>query len=61
MAGWLSGNGALLNCCIARAEQGHDGYSMLDLCRDISDRAVPPEVWDELSAAMRAEPSLLVG
>ncbi len=42
MAGWLSGNGALLNCCIDRLERLAPEYTLLQVCRDISWRAVPP-------------------
>lgn len=48
MAGWLDGNGALLNCCIDRLEEVAPGYSLLGICRDISDRAVPPSCFDGL-------------
>jgi Domain of unknown function (DUF4192) len=54
MAGWVSGNGALLNCCIDRLEEVAPDYSLLDLCRDISDRAIPPSTFDALAREMRA-------
>lgn len=54
MAGWLSGNGALLNCCIDRLEEIAPDYSLLSLCRDISESAVPPSCFDELSGDLRA-------
>ena len=46
MAAWISGNGALLNCCIARLEELDPDYGLLDICRDISWRAVHPSMWD---------------
>jgi hypothetical protein len=61
MAAWINGNGALLNCCIERLELSDPGYSLLDICRMISTRALPPSLWEELSAAMRADPALLAG
>ena len=54
MAGWLSGNGALLNCCIERLERVAPDYSLLRLCRDISDQAVPPRHFDLIAEEMRA-------
>ena len=54
MAGWLSGNGALLNCCIERLERVAPDYSLLQLCRAISDEAVPPSHYDAIAEEMRA-------
>jgi hypothetical protein len=54
MAGWLSGNGALLNCCIERLERVAPDYSLLQLCREISDQAVPPSHYDTVADEMRA-------
>ena len=54
MAGWLSGNGALLNCCIERLERVAPDYSLLQLCREISDQAVPPSHYDAIAEEMRA-------
>lgn len=53
MAGWLSGNGALLNCCIERLERVAPDYSLLGLCREISDQAVPPRHFDLIAEEMR--------
>ena len=61
MAAWISGNGALLNCCIARLEQLDPDYGLLGICRDISWRAVHPSLWDSMAADMRMDPELLVG
>jgi hypothetical protein len=54
MAGWVNGNGALLNCCIDRLEQVAPDYSLLTLCRDISDRAIPPSQFDAIAEDLRA-------
>jgi hypothetical protein len=54
MAGWLSGNGALLNCCIERLEHVAPDYSLLELCREISDQAIPPSRFDVIAEEMRA-------
>jgi hypothetical protein len=53
IAGWISGNGALLNCCIDRLEQVAPDYSLLWLCRDISDQAIPPQQFDAIAEDMR--------
>lgn len=54
MAAWLSGNGALLNCCIDRLEVVAPDYSLLAICRDISDRAIPPRFFDLIVDGMRS-------
>lgn len=54
IAGWLSGNGALLNCCIDRLEETAPDYTLLSVCRAISDQAVPPSRFDVIAAEMRA-------
>ncbi|HEU4546369.1 MAG TPA: DUF4192 domain-containing protein, partial [Microlunatus sp.] len=53
LAGWLSGNGALLNCCIERLEDVAPDYPLLQLCREISDQAVPPSHYDAIAEEMR--------
>lgn len=53
-AGWLDGNGALLNCCIERLEQVAPDYSLLELCRQISHNAIPPQYLDEIADELRA-------
>ncbi len=53
IAGWLSGNGALLNCCIDRLELLDPDYSLLWLCRDISDQAIEPRQFDLLAGELR--------
>lgn len=52
-AGWLDGNGALLNCCIDRLEQVAPDYSLLDLCKQISTNAIPPHYLDQISYQTR--------
>jgi Domain of unknown function (DUF4192) len=54
-AGWISGNGALLNCCIERLERTDPRYTMGHILADISDRALPPLLWDELVEDLRTE------
>ena len=65
MAAWLSGAGALLNCCCERLAQVAPEYSMGRLLAEISDRALPPSLWrqmgGEMQAELRAELGLLAG
>lgn len=60
-AGWISGNGALLNCCIERLERTDPGYTMGHILADISDRALPPLLWDELVEDLRTEVGSVAG
>ena len=53
-AGWLDGNGALLNCCIDRLEQVAPDYSLLELCKQISINAIPPQYLDLVADQVRA-------
>lgn len=48
MAAWLSGNGALQSCCVARGVTLDPQYSMLHLLQDLTMRAVPPDLWDDM-------------
>ena len=65
MAAWLSGAGALLNCCCERLAQLAPDYSMWSLLAEISGRALPPSLWQqiasEMQAELRAEHGLLAG
>jgi hypothetical protein len=65
MAAWLSGSGALLNCCCERLAQVAPEYSMGKLLTEVSDRALPPSVWQQiggdLQAGLPAELGLLAG
>jgi hypothetical protein len=61
MAAWISGNGALQNCCADRVHHVDPTYSMASLLDDISQRALPPTCWDLLAPELRAEVGPLVG
>jgi hypothetical protein len=65
MAAWVSGAGALLNCCCERLAQVDPDYSLGRLLADISERAVPPSLWQqmggEMQAELRAELGMLAG
>jgi len=65
MAAWVSGAGALLNCCCERLAQVDPRYSMGRLLAEVSERALPPSLWlqmgGEVSAELRAELGLLAG
>jgi hypothetical protein len=55
IAAWVAGHGALLNCCCERVLQIHPDYSMGKLLADISARAIPPSIWQEIKDDMRTE------
>jgi hypothetical protein len=55
MAGWISGHGALLNCCADRLRDQHPHYSMGRLLEEISDLAVSPSVWPRLRVELQTE------
>jgi uncharacterized protein DUF4192 len=55
LAAWISGDGALQNCCVERLERSDPDYSLGTLLGEISARALPPTLWDELHAELRAE------
>jgi Domain of unknown function (DUF4192) len=55
IAAWVAGHGALLNCCCERVLQIHPDYSMGRLLADISARAIPPSIWQEIRDDMRTE------
>jgi hypothetical protein len=55
VAAWIGGNGALLNCCVERLEVVDPAYTLGHLLADISDRALPPSLWDELGGDLRRE------
>lgn len=61
LAGWISGNGALQNCCVERVRKIDPGYSLGGLLDDISARALSPTLWDELQDELRAQLGLLAG
>ena len=55
MAAWISGAGALLNCCSERLSHLDPDYSMGRLLEEISERALPPSLWQEIGDEIRAE------
>lgn len=61
LAGWIGGDGALLNCCAERVATLDPGYSLGGLLADISARAVPPSLWDEMQAGLCDELGLVAG
>ncbi|MFL6026915.1 MAG: DUF4192 domain-containing protein [Friedmanniella sp.] len=61
VAGWISGNGALLNCCVERLERLDPDYTLGLLLSDISDRALPPSLWDEMVDDLRHEVGAVAG
>lgn len=61
VAAWVSGNGALLNCCVERLERDAPGYTLGHLLADISDRALPPSLWEELAPDLRREVAAVTG
>lgn len=61
VAAWIGGNGALLNCCVERLEAVDPGYTLGRLLADISDRALPPRLWDELAGDLRREVGTVTG
>ncbi len=54
MAAWLSGDGALLNCCGERLAQVAPEYSMGRLLAEVSDMALPPSLWQQMGGEMQA-------
>lgn len=55
MAAWVSGAGALLNCCCERLSRLNPGYTMGSLLATISEQAIPPSLWHQIRDEMRAE------
>ena len=58
MAAWVSGAGALLNCCCERLAQVDPQYSMGRLLAEISERALPPS--DGNRSEVRYRPSCVL-
>ncbi|HET8969696.1 MAG TPA: DUF4192 domain-containing protein [Candidatus Nanopelagicales bacterium] len=54
IAGWMNGNGALLNCCIDRLAEVAPDYSLLELCKDISEQAIAPSCFDAIASDLGA-------
>jgi hypothetical protein len=61
MAAWVSGDGALQNCCVERVEEIDPSYTMASLLADINRRALSPRYWDELLQEFRRHPEMLAG
>jgi hypothetical protein len=65
MAAWVSGAGALLNCCCERLAEVNPHYSMGRLLADISEKALHPSRWQQMGrdvqAELRAELGTLAG
>jgi Domain of unknown function (DUF4192) len=55
MAAWISGAGALQNCCCERLSLVAPDYSMGKLLAEISDRALPPSLWNQIAGEVQAE------
>jgi hypothetical protein len=55
IAGWISGHGALLNCCADRLQELHPDYSMGRLLAEISDGAVSPSIWPSICTEIQEE------
>jgi hypothetical protein len=53
MAAWLDGDGARLNCCCGRLAVVAPDYSMGTLLAEISERALPPSIWQELGGEVQ--------
>lgn len=53
MAGWISGNGALQNCCTDRAVRIDPTYSLAGLLAEINERALSPRLWDVMAPELR--------
>lgn len=60
-AAWIGGNGALLNCCVERLERDDPGCTLGHLLSDLSERALPPSLWEELVGGLRAEVRAVTG
>ena len=60
-AAWIGGNGALLNCCVERLEREDPGYTLGHLLADLSERALPPSLWDEMVGDLRSEVGSVTG
>jgi hypothetical protein len=55
MAAWVSGHGALVNCCWERVSKVDPDYSMGKLLSGIGERGIPPSIWQEIKDDMQAE------
>ena len=57
---WICGDGAMMNCCIQRVSDVDPDYSFGQLLAEISQRALPPRLWNELGRANRHQPRSMV-
>lgn len=55
MAGWISGDGATLNCAVDELTRRHPDYSMGELLATISAQAVSPRMWETLGGEIHSE------
>lgn len=57
MAGWISGDGALADVALDRADTipGRATYTMLDLLQAVLDQMLPPTLWDAMADQIRRE------
>lgn len=55
MAGWIGGDGAILNCAVEELSRRHPDYSMGDLLATISAQAVPPRMWETIGREVHEE------
>lgn len=60
-AAWISGNGALQNCCVERLERLRPTYTLGGLLAEISERALSPTAWDDMAEDLRAEVCAVAG
>jgi Domain of unknown function (DUF4192) len=61
MAAWVSGAGALLNCCCERLALVAPDYSMGRLLDGISERGLSPSLWQQMGGDVQAELALMAG
>lgn len=65
IAGWISGDGAMLNCAGAELLRRHPTYTMGRVLEQISTRAIPPRLWQtmggEVHKDLRRELARLAG
>lgn len=55
-AGWLAGNGAIMNICLERALDIQPTYSLAKLLTDVMRQAIAPSAWDRL-AGLSVDPA----
>jgi len=53
MAAWISGQGALMVCCIERVMTIDPGYTLGGLLDDINRRGLPPTAWELIADPLR--------